>query len=45
MIFNIEYQNQKLRIDADNAVQAILKIIDLDINLKNDIEFKIIGSN
>jgi hypothetical protein len=45
MIFNIEYQNQNLRIEADSAVQAILKIIDINIDFKNNIEFKIIESN
>ena len=45
MIFNIEYQNQKLRIEADSAVQAILKIIDINMDFKNNIEFKIIESN
>ena len=45
MIFNVEYQNQKLRIEADSAVQSILKIIDFNIDFKNNIEFKIIESN
>jgi hypothetical protein len=42
MIFNIKCEDQKLKIEADSAVQAIIKIIDFENDILNNAEFEII---
>lgn len=41
MIFNIKCNNQNLKIEAENMVQAIIEIIDLNLGIADDIEFDI----
>lgn len=41
MKFNVEYNDQNLEIEAESAVQAIIKIMDFNYNNSNNIEFEI----